>query len=555
MRIVSLILALMSLTPAFAQEKNAEDPQKKIPTTLAEAHAELERTLPAKTLAEIDAMESEDRMALYHHGLGTALRNSWGLWGRSALAEHMRELGFTHPDDMSGVILGTFWCNRHGQEFRLEERAAKYRTYWKAAEERRMRYEMRQALTRDKMVPLRYETRKVPWVRIHIPGRGLNTRFACPFRNGVFLSVYMQGRDIDILRRISSEGISRVDPNTHEPHMRPEYGDAVRRGYYYDREDKKLHKLKPGDDFYTVPYFFDPADHKLHRVNVPEVNDVCACVVAGGRSWLAGMTNGEAVMVGIGEKDRITVPMPETDEIPDLGLDGDSLLAVYCKTIYRLDGRQWTLVHSGDILLPRSGPPPRRYGNVVYFRDEGEGESHKGLWWLTMGEKLHLSTLKRDADRAGVDGSSLWEVYSYYVTDTDDLWVCACKGTLLRHSKAGEYSFPILEGSILPAENEAGLEATMSGPSITSVTALPDGTLHLVGERGLYRLKGNELVQELGFALEGSARSWRPTSVLALDDRSYFIASSMWNGTYLLEKDNTNQWSARLLELGDAVVW
>jgi len=102
------------------------------PATLDEAHRALERMLPKEELVRIDAMKSEKDMIDYHSGLGMELRNEWGLWRGLALAQHMRKLGFTHPDDMSATILETFWCKRHGQDFRLKERAAQYATYWKA---------------------------------------------------------------------------------------------------------------------------------------------------------------------------------------------------------------------------------------------------------------------------------------------------------------------------------------------------------------------------------------------------------------------------------------
>jgi hypothetical protein len=54
------------------------------------------------------------------------------------------------------------------------------------------------------------------------------------------------------------------------------------------------------------------------------------------------------------------------------------------------------LVHSGDILLPRSCLPPQRHGNMVFFRDEGREETGKRLWWLTLGERPHLSVLACD---------------------------------------------------------------------------------------------------------------------------------------------------------------
>jgi hypothetical protein len=126
MRVIELLLVPFLLSLVSGQEervRNQQQEQVKIPTTLAEAHAELERVLPPETLAEIDAMPSEKDMVQYHIPLGTSLRNSWVSPG-SPLAKQMQELGFTHPDGMSSVILVTFWRKRHGEDLRLEELAA-----------------------------------------------------------------------------------------------------------------------------------------------------------------------------------------------------------------------------------------------------------------------------------------------------------------------------------------------------------------------------------------------------------------------------------------------
>ena len=205
--------------------------------------------------------------------------------------------------------------------------------------------------------------------------------------------------------------------------------------------------------------------------------------------------------------------------------------------------------------------PPRRYGDKVYLRDEGSMESRKRLWWLTMGEKLHLSVLNRDVDRAGFDGSTWYESFSFCVTESGDLWVCDAGSNLLRRSQDGGYSFVILDGSIrltgdAPGSGEADQRLTVSG-----VTALPDDTLLLVGYTGLYRLKGNELVQELAFAPQNRSgkptgrSNWKPNTVVPLDDRSYFIGCGAWDGTYLLRQGDDGQWGGEYVERGDPVVW
>jgi hypothetical protein len=112
--------------------KQSTENEKVVPTTLEEAHRQLENQFPKEELIKIDAMKSENEMIEYHFGLGMQLRNSWGLWKGSPLWQYMHELGFTHPDDMSGVILETFWCKRHGKDFRLKKRAEYYAAYWKS---------------------------------------------------------------------------------------------------------------------------------------------------------------------------------------------------------------------------------------------------------------------------------------------------------------------------------------------------------------------------------------------------------------------------------------
>lgn len=114
------ILNVSSASDAAAQPRN-----------LDEAHAALRSLLDDKTLREIEA-GTEEETGRFHHGLGTTLRNEWGLWRGGPLRDYFRALGFTHPDDMSGTILETFWCRLHGKPFRLKERAQYYREYWAA---------------------------------------------------------------------------------------------------------------------------------------------------------------------------------------------------------------------------------------------------------------------------------------------------------------------------------------------------------------------------------------------------------------------------------------
>ncbi len=570
---------------------------REAPATLAEAHAELERMLSAEGLALIDARTSEEDIP--HSELSLDIRNGWGLTRGSVLAKHMEELGFTDPDEMSWVIVDTFWCKRHGQDFRLEERAGRYR---RLREERDNRVPKARMALRDRMMDLRFEQRNVPTVPIVVRKRGVRARFVCPFRDGVFLTAYQRGRQRTAWGLLRQE--SYVDPNGNG---RPasEYDDFVHRGYCFDRTTRKVRKMKPGEDSYTQGYHFDPADGKVHRICVPEVNEVYAAVVAGDRAWFGGLTDGRLVVTGVGAQDRVTVPLPQVDEMPDLGLDGKSLLAVYTKTIYRLEDRTWTVVHSGEMLLPRSGPPPLRHGNTIFFQEEYDrpGRQRNRLWWLTMAEPLHLSVLDRNLRVVAAGGPQLDEVTSCCLTNQGDLWACVGKhylsNCLLRRSKDGSYSIATLGGSVrFLEESWPHTRHKYEGAAISAVTALPDETLLLAGRTGLYRLGGKELTRELAFKLDKplvevkerdqvvshvtwrrqdgkmvpeytdkvqkarnsgrkvvSSVPWIPNSILQLGDGSYFIGADSWEGAYWVRQNDEGQWSCLALDEGDPVVW
>ncbi len=466
-------------------------------------------------------------MIQYHFGLGLHIRNAWGLWSNSRLSKHMRRLGFTHADDMSGVILDTFWCKRHGQDFHISDRAAKYASYWESAQkaetEEKARVENAQSEMRHMMIGLKLERRGPP--PVHMPDRidrSLRARFLSPHRDGILIAI-----------RRNNDG-----------------GD---------------------DDFTTEAYFFDPKDRKLHPVRVPELQEVHAVVKADDTAWFAGVRGGAAVLLGVTDEKHTTIPLPQDDKPPQLGLDRQKLLAIYGNTVFRLEAGGWQLIHSGTVSLPRSGPPPELHGNHLFFRDEGRGESHKRLWWLTIGQGSGLTSLDRDVGIIGSHGPRWENSFSYAVTQDGSLWACVGEGyarkSLLRRSAEGRYSIAIMNNSIEFTPDLFGSEETDQGLSVSAVSGLSDGRLLLVGDSGLYVLKGAELSQELAFTntnqripTNGGKNvyhwGWVPSNVVCIGEDSYFI-SGAFGGIYLLCRGGAGQWELVSLDehLGDAVTW
>jgi len=103
------------------------------PDNLTECFAELKKRLPQEELDRIGRISEKD-MVLYHSNLGRTLRNKWGLWTGSRLQTFFFDLGLQHADDMSGVILDSFWRHIHNKPILLEKQVARYQKYWKGVE-------------------------------------------------------------------------------------------------------------------------------------------------------------------------------------------------------------------------------------------------------------------------------------------------------------------------------------------------------------------------------------------------------------------------------------
>ena len=138
MRLVLIRLSLLFLISVLAlscvvSQTALEGEEVYIPEDLADAHRQLKGMLSPRSLQEM-RNGTEDEMARYHHGLGTSIRNNWGLWEGSRLSDYFNKLGIYHPDDMSGIILRTFWCDLNGESHRLDERIKHYQEYWQSME-------------------------------------------------------------------------------------------------------------------------------------------------------------------------------------------------------------------------------------------------------------------------------------------------------------------------------------------------------------------------------------------------------------------------------------
>lgn len=87
-----------------------------IPKNLGECFVELDKLLTEIDKKEMLALTKRAEMIRYHHGLGTWIRNNWGLWGGSRLQKYFTDRKITHPDAMSSVVLDHYYDWIHGRK-------------------------------------------------------------------------------------------------------------------------------------------------------------------------------------------------------------------------------------------------------------------------------------------------------------------------------------------------------------------------------------------------------------------------------------------------------
>ncbi len=103
-----------------------------IPENLGEALIELAQLADGDKDFQCTIKSTEGGFtANAHSGIGRWLRNNWGLWaGQGKLYDWFIEQGIGHADDMSGIILTTFYRRYKKRPEMLEDQILFYKKFW-----------------------------------------------------------------------------------------------------------------------------------------------------------------------------------------------------------------------------------------------------------------------------------------------------------------------------------------------------------------------------------------------------------------------------------------
>lgn len=409
-KFLTLVFFLAALGAAWNQTARAEDGSKLeqpayIPANLDECFAELKKALKPDDIEKMKT-GAEKEMVQYHFGLGTWIRNNWSLWKDSRLTKWFNDKGIYHPDDMSGIIITSFWRHLNSVPIRLDEQVKFYQDYWKKVTERETREKERENRSilqiQKMMMGATFVSNQVPVIKMPLrKDYELRARYLATFRDGVLLSI--------------REGSS--------------------------------------DDFKTPPYFLDLKQKTIHPIRIPEIQKLHSTVVVKGIAYFSGANGDTPTLVAVDRDSRSLIALPVGNTFPQMGTDSAKLMAVYKDSILLLEDKKWKEIYRDEIQLPKSGPPPHKKGNMVYFRDEGRDENEKRLWWLELSREPRMISLDQDVGVVGPSGPRWENSFSYCVTDNGDIWATLGEGyskkSLIKRSANGEYRLAVMNNSVL----------------------------------------------------------------------------------------------------------
>jgi hypothetical protein len=108
---------------------------KRVPETLEQCFEQLEGMMKQDPEGGERFLETDDRgkdvTYMYHHTLGRWIRNNWGInHSHGKLHEWLTGLGLHHPDDMSGLILTSFWRHKNDKALDIEGQVQHFKDFW-----------------------------------------------------------------------------------------------------------------------------------------------------------------------------------------------------------------------------------------------------------------------------------------------------------------------------------------------------------------------------------------------------------------------------------------
>jgi len=427
----------------------------KAPANIEECLEVIYKQLSVEMIEKFRGVKNESDVTIMNDDIYDPIRTmDLGFWDDSPLFNYFNKLGISSYEDMYEIIFLSFWRKVHDMPIQFENQVQKKREYLeehkKKEEEERIKVAEVKDVIRSRMMNLKVEGEAKEVVRLpdrqemHCCGKeAFRVIYMSPFRNGMIIKT----------------GCSDFDF-----------------------------------------YFFDQASETVREIQLPEVEKIDDCVVAGDRAYFHGITKGEEVLLELRPLSRKRIVMPPGSGWLGLGTDNDHVLAVRPSAIYRFENQRWKNIYKGELDLPILDVPPMQIGNRIYFRPQERAGDERMLAWLDLGKSVKLEFFHRHIGLVRPSGPRWESVWDVLPAHDGTLWISTGypifgKTSLLAYKDGGPYRMALVndqttfDGRLIDQKNSWDENGSKYIPVTGLAEDVQEGAIIAIGPKGLYQIK------------------------------------------------------------------
>ncbi len=483
------------------------------PTNLEESNSYFDKDLNTKDKKYIKSL-TRDHLSELHFTLGLNIRNIWIYGDRNpGLVNYFHDLGLYHPDDISGIIIKSYWSYLNNNDFDLKNEIKIYKDYWEEAIEIKKKNKENIDNTERKLfnafIDINYKNVNPPLITLPQNKTG----------NQVFSDEFIKYRNGYIINSISTY---------------PNDGQTLGINYKY--------------------HYVDLKTSKLFKLNFNGLDTVESVAVIDSTLYICGTkSNNLKILKHDGTKilpislnvlDNDTKEL-SSDSWTKLGVFGGKLFALQTNGLYMLNGNAWQLINKFNLIeyfskyYPSLKPimPTENIvisNNKLYFLQEVLQSRDCELFEID----LRTNTINEFWQKELLIDNYKKEVNSYSLLGNDTLFVAAQRlgEALLLSEQKNSMTVYLLDNKV---------KTDVSGKFKIKVRKAfkSNDKLLLIADNGLFELKNNEIIPIAFFEnteqliRDGKYNihfNFKPRSFAILGEDKYLIGGQ-FGGLYVID--------------------
>lgn len=483
------------------------------PKNLEECNTYFDKDLKSKDISYIKNL-AVDELSELHFTLGLNIRNTWIRGNRNPeLVNYFHNIGIFNPDDISGIIIKSYWSYLNKKEFDLKGEIKTYKDYWEKAAEIEKKNKENVANTDRRL-------------------------------SNAFIDINYKNVNPPLLTLPQNKTGNQIFSNEF---IKYKYGYIVNSITTYPDAEQKL-----GVNYKY--HYVDLKTNKLFKLDFRGLDTVESVTAIDSTLYICGIKSHNLKIVK--HEGNKTLPISLTvldneikelsnDSWTKLGVFGGKLFALQTNGLYMFDGEAWQLINKFSLVeyfrknYPNAEPiiPTENIiitNKKLYFLQEVLQGRDCELFELD----LRTNTINEFWQKTLITDNYKKEINSYSLIGNDTLFVAAQRlgEALLLSEQNSTMTVYLLENKV---------KTDLSGKFKMTVRKVlkHNDKIILIADNGLFELKNNQItptaffgntVQLIRHGKYNIHFNFKPRSCAALNQDKYLIGGQ-FGGLYIID--------------------